>query len=183
MDENLSLRNLVLASLMAALIAVGGYLAIPIGPVPIVLQNLFVLVAALLLGSKWASASVAVYLLAGACGLPVFATGSGGIGHLLGPRGGYLIGFWVAAWIVGRVSEISRQRPVPEIIGMVIGSLAIYAIGVPWLKAVLGLSLGKALAVGMYPFVIGDALKIAAAVFIVKSIRPLLGLNRGPAHV
>lgn len=183
MNDHFELRNLVLASLMAALIAVGGYLAIPIGPVPIVLQNLFVLVAALLLGSKWASASVAVYLLAGACGLPVFATGGGGLGHLLGPRGGYLFGFLAAAWVVGWISEKSKQRPVPEIAGMVIGSLIIYAIGVPWLKMVLGLSFSKALAVGMYPFLIGDALKIVAAVLIVRSIRPLMGTIRGTVHV
>jgi biotin transport system substrate-specific component len=183
MNDPLELRKLVLASMMAALIAVGGYLAIPIGPVPMVLQNLFVLVAALLLGSRWASASVAVYLLAGACGLPVFASGSGGLGHLLGPRGGYLFGFLAAAYVVGLISEKSGKRPVFEIIGMLIGSLMIYAIGVPWLKMVLGLSFGKALALGMYPFLIGDALKIVAAFFIVRSTRPLVGMLHGPARV
>lgn len=173
-DHHPDLRKLVLASLMAALIAVGGYIAIPVGPVPIVLQNLFVLVAALLLGSRWAAASVAVYLLAGACGLPVFAGGGGGLGHLFGPRGGYLFGFLIAAWVVGRISELSRQRPLTEIAGMVIGSLIIYAVGVPWLKTLLGISFGKALTVGMYPFIPGDALKIAAAWLIVRSVRPLI---------
>jgi biotin transport system substrate-specific component len=179
-DYNPDLRKLVLASLMAALIAVGGYIAIPVGPVPIVLQNLFVLVAALLLGSRWAAASVAVYLLAGACGLPVFAGGGGGLGHLFGPRGGYLFGFLVAAWVVGRISEMSRQRPLAEIAAMVIGSLVIYAVGVPWLGTLLGLSLGKALAVGMYPFIPGDALKIAAAWLIVRSVRPLIHAGMRP---
>ncbi len=168
------LRKLVLASLMAALIAVGGYIVIPIGPVPIVLQNLFVLVAALLLGSRWAAACVAVYLLAGACGLPVFAGGGAGLGHLFGPRGGYLFGFLAAAWVVGRISEAGRQRPLIEVGGMVIGSLVIYAIGVPWLQKLLGLSFSKALLVGMYPFLVGDLLKIVAAFIIVKSVRPLL---------
>ena len=129
MKTTTDLQKLVLASLMAALIAVGGYLAIPIGPVPIVLQNLFVLVAALLLGSRWASAAVAVYLLAGACGLPVFAGGGGGLGHLFGPRGGYLFGFLAAAWLVGKLSEISRQQPLVEIVAMVIGGLVIYELG------------------------------------------------------
>lgn len=174
------LHRLVLASLLAALIAVGGYIVIPLGPVPIVLQNLFVLVAALLLGSRWAAASVAVYLLAGACGLPVFAGGGGGLGHLFGPRGGYLFGFLIAAWVVGRISEAFRQRPVAEIVAMVVGSLIIYAVGVPWLQLILGLSLGKALAVGMYPFVPGDIVKIAAAFIIVRSVRPLLHSGRQP---
>ena len=179
-DHQPDLHRLVLASLLAALIAVGGYIVIPVGPVPIVLQNLFVLVAALLLGSRWAAASVAVYLLAGACGLPVFAGGGGGLGHLFGPRGGYLFGFLIAAWVVGRISELSRQRPVAEIVAMVVGSLIIYAVGVPWLQLILGLSLGKALAVGMYPFVPGDIIKIIAAYIIVKSVRPLLHPGRLP---
>lgn len=182
MNTTPDLHKLVLASLMAALIAVGGYLAIPIGPVPIVLQNLFVLVAALLLGSRWASAAVAVYLLAGACGLPVFAGGGGGLGHLFGPRGGYLFGFLAAAWLVGKLSEISRQQPLVEIVAMAIGGLVIYAIGVPWLMTLLGLSLGKALAVGMYPFILGDVVKIAAAYAIVKSVRPLLRSTQRPAR-
>ena len=175
MQETYDLHKLVLASLMAALIAVGGYIAVPIGPVPIVLQNLFVLVAALLLGSRWGSAAVAVYLLAGTCGLPVFAGGGGGIGHLFGPRGGYLFGFLLAAFVVGKISELSGRSPLVEIVGMILGSLLIYAVGVPWLKTILGFDYGKALAVGMYPFVIGDILKIVAAFVIVKSVRPLLG--------
>ena len=174
MQTSLNLQKLVLASLLAALIAVGGYIVVPIGPVPIVLQNLFVLVAALLLGARWGAAAVAVYLLAGACGLPVFAGGGGGLGHLFGPRGGYLFGFFVAAWVVGAISEASGRRPLLEIAAMLLGSLLIYAIGVPWLKTLLGFSYGKALAVGMYPFIVGDLIKIAAAFAIVTSVRPLL---------
>lgn len=86
----IQIRMTVYASLFAALTAAGAYLSIPIGPVPIVLQNLFILLSGLLLGSRWGPASVAVYLLAGACGLPVFAGGMGGIGRLVGPTGGYL---------------------------------------------------------------------------------------------
>jgi biotin transport system substrate-specific component len=182
-DHSADLRKLVLASLMAALIAVGGYIAIPVGPVPIVLQNLFVLVAAVLLGSRWAAASVAVYLLAGACGLPVFAGGGAGLGHLFGPRGGYLFGFLIAAWTVGRISEMSGRRPAAEIAGMVVGSLIIYAVGVPWLKFLLGISFGKALAVGMYPFIPGDAMKIAAAWLIVRTVRPLVHAGARPPQV
>ena len=177
MESTTSLRMLVFASLMAALIAVGAYLAIPIGPVPIVLQNLFVLLAGLLLGSRWGAASVAVYLLAGACGLPVFAGGSGGLGHLFGARGGYLFGFLAAAYVVGFISERAGKRLLPEIAAMIIGSLIIYAVGVPWLKIILHLDFTKALAVGMYPFLIGDALKIAAAVPMARNVRSLISLG------
>ena len=173
MTNEHSLRMLVFSSLMAALIAVGAFIAIPIGPVPIVLQNLFVLLAGLLLGGRWAVASVSVYLLAGACGLPVFSGGSGGIGHLVGPLGGYLLAYLPAAYLVGFVAERSKTM-VFNVVAMIAASLLVYAIGVSWLKVVLGLTYAKALAVGMYPFVIGDALKIAAAVPIAHSLKPLM---------
>jgi biotin transport system substrate-specific component len=183
MSASTPLRMVVFASLMAALIAVGAFLAIPVGPVPIVLQNMFVLLAGLLLGSRWGAASVAIYLLAGACGLPVFAGGSGGVGHLIGPLGGYLLGFLAAAWVVGYVAERANGKIVAEVAAMAAGSLIIYGLGVFWLKTMLGLSLHKALAVGMYPFLIGDALKIAAAVPIARSIRPLLRQSPDDARV
>ncbi|RLC01276.1 MAG: biotin transporter BioY, partial [Deltaproteobacteria bacterium] len=91
-NQSEQLRMTVYASLFAALIAAGAYISVPIGPVPIVLQNLFVFLAGLLLGSKWGLACVGVYLLAGACGLPVFAGGTGGIARFAGPTGGYLLG-------------------------------------------------------------------------------------------
>ncbi len=132
------LRAIVQASLFAALTAVGAYIAIPVGPVPIVLQNLFVFLAGLLLGPRWGLASVAIYLLAGICGLPVF----GGVGR--------------------------------DVAAMVLGAAALYACGVPWLAAVTGLPFGKALVVGVLPFLPGDAVKIAAAALIARSVRPLM---------
>ena len=174
MHSDIAIRRLVFAAMMAALIAVGAHLSIPIGPVPIVLQNLFVLVSGLLLGRRWASISVAVYLLAGACGLPVFASGTGGVGRLIGPTGGYLVGFLAAAYLVGLFAEKARGRLSLEVTGMVIGSLAVYALGVPWLKWITGMTLSKALVAGCYPFLIGDAFKIAAALPIARAVRPLL---------
>jgi biotin transport system substrate-specific component len=165
---------MVFASLMAALIAVGSYLAVPVGPVPIVLQNLFVLLAGLLLGGRWAAASVAVFLLAGACGLPVFANGTAGLGRLIGPTGGYLIGYLAAAFLVGIMAEKANQRVALEVLAMVIGSMVVYAFGVPWLAMVTGMPWDKAIAVGLYPFLIGDALKIAAAIPISRAVRPLM---------
>src|SRR4030066_1601664 len=102
------LRWMVFASLMAALTAVGAYIHIPIGPVPIVLSTLFVILSGLLLGSRWGLASMGLYLLVGAIGMPVFAGGKGGFAHFLGPTGGYLFGFALSAWLTGFVSERSR---------------------------------------------------------------------------
>ena len=97
----------VFASLLAALMAAGAYLSIPIGPVPIVLQNMFVLLAGLLLGSRWGLAGVAAYFLTGLCGLPVFAGGLGGIGRIVGPTGGYLIGYLPAVFV--KITLIFQQ--------------------------------------------------------------------------
>jgi biotin transport system substrate-specific component len=169
-----SLRMTVYASLMAALTAAGAFLAIPIGPVPIVLQNLFIFMAGLLLGPGWGTASVGVYLLAGILGLPVFAGGVGGIGRFAGPTGGYLLGFLPAVCVIGFISNVSKTNVVRDLLAMVCGSLIIYACGLSWLKILTGMTLGKTLAVGMYPFLPGDALKMAAAVPIAKALRPVI---------
>ena len=177
MTDTNQLRMMIYASLLAALTAVGAYIAIPIGPVPIVLQNLFIMLTGLLLGSRWGLAGVAVYLLAGACGLPVFAGGSGGIGRFAGPTGGYLFGYLPAVYVIGLISEKGRNRIVFDIIAMICGSAIIYACGVPWLKMMLSLSWGKAIAGGMIPFLIGDAIKIVAAVPITKALRPIIKMS------
>jgi biotin transport system substrate-specific component len=174
MDSSNQLRMMVYASLFAALTAVGAFLAIPIGPVPIVLQNMFVYLAGLMLGGRWGLASVGVYLLAGACGLPVFAGGLGGIGRFIGPTGGYLVGYLPSVFIIGTMSQKQNPRMVSDVLAMICGTLVLYACGVSWLKIVTGMSPAKALALGMVPFLIGDALKIGAAAAIAKALRPVV---------
>jgi biotin transport system substrate-specific component len=172
-----SLRRTVYASLVAALTAAGAYIFVPIGPVPIVLQNMFVFLAGLLLGSRWGLVSVCLYLLAGICGLPVFAGGTGGLGRILGPTGGFLLGYLPVVYLVGLVSERLPRRIVWDVAAMVAGAVVLYACGLVWLMAVTGLPFAKALMVGMYPFLIGDALKIAAAALIAKAVRPIMNLS------
>ena len=172
------LRMTVYASLLAALTAAGAYMAIPIGPVPIVLQNLFIYLAGLLLGWRWGLASVGVYLLAGAVGLPVFAGGLGGIGRIVGPTGGYLIGFLPAVFLIGWISSKGKGKALYDILAMVAGTAVIYALGVSWLKILTGMGWEKTIAVGMLPFLIGDALKIAAAIPISKALRPIVNKTR-----
>jgi biotin transport system substrate-specific component len=168
------LRMTVYASLLASLTAAGAYLAIPIGPVPIVLQSLFIFLSGLLLGSRWGVASVGVYLLAGALGLPVFAGGVGGIGRFAGPTGGYLLGFLPAVYVIGLITEKTRKCVVFDVFAMVCGSIIIYSCGVSWLKILTGMTLAKTMVVGIYPFILGDVLKIVAAVPIAKALRPVI---------
>jgi len=168
------LRMVVLASLMAALTAVGAYIHVPIGPVPIVLSTLFVILSGLLLGSRWGLTSMGLYLLVGAIGLPVFAGGKGGFAHFMGPTGGYLFGYVLASWLTGFISERSRGLLVLDILAVIIGSIVIYALGVPWLKMVARLSWSKALMAGVIPFLIGDTIKACVVVVLARSVRPIL---------
>ncbi len=167
------LQRIVYASLFAALIAVGAYIHIPMVPVPIVLQNLFVLLAGLLLGSRWGLISVAIYLFVGALGLPVFAGGKGGLGHFLGPTGGYLIGFAVSAWVCGWISERFQETTWSSVFAVTVATFVVYAIGVPWLKLVTQMPWQKAAVVGMLPFLVGDVLKAASAVLLARAVRPM----------
>ncbi len=172
------LRGTVLASLMAALTAVGAYIHIPIGPVPMVLSTLFVLLSGLLLGSRWGLISMGIYLLVGAMGIPVFAGGKGGFAHFFGPTGGYLLGYALSAWITGVISERSRGSAVLELIAILVGSFAVYCIGVPWLKIMMRMSWPKTFMAGMIPFLIGDAVKGSAAFILARSTRPMLKRQR-----
>ncbi len=176
MNSSNQLKMTVYSSLFVAFIAVGAFISIPIGPVPIVLQNMFVLLAGLILGPVWGLACVAVYLVIGFAGLPIFAGGTSGIGKLFGPTGGYLLGYLPCVFITASISKALGKKMSSDIIAMVIGSVIVYACGVPWLKAVTSMSFEKALTVGMVPFLIGDALKIAAAAFMAKTLRPLVRL-------
>jgi biotin transport system substrate-specific component len=176
-----ALRPIISASLFAALTAVGAYLFVPIGPVPIVLQNMFVFLAGLVLGSRWGLASVALYLLAGLCGLPVFAGGTGGLGRLFGPTGGFLLGYLPAVFLIGAIAERRPGRMRWDVVAMGVGSAVLYACGVPWLKAVTGMPWAKAASVGMLPFLVGDALKIAAAALIAKAVRPVMNRSNSMA--
>ncbi len=165
-----SLRLSVFSALFTALIVVGAYLKIPLGPVPIVLANFFVLLAGLVLGAKWAAASVGLYLLLGAFGLPVFA-GGGGLAYFAGPTGGFLIGYLPAAAVAGVISHIGKRHPLKDAVGLFAGAFIIYIVGIPWLKASLGLSWVKSLAVGMIPFLVGDGIKIAGAIAVNNVLR------------
>jgi len=174
MEQNklLPVKMIVFSALFAALVCVGAYIAIPIGPVPIVLQNFFVLLAALLLGKKYGLLSIVVYLLCGIVGLPVFSKGGAGIAHLFGPTGGYLLSYLPAVFLAGFICERGARSMLNDAVAIIVASLLIYGIGVPWLKIQTGLSWNKAFFAGMFPFIIPDCIKIIAAVIIRKAVWP-----------
>jgi biotin transport system substrate-specific component len=166
-EERLPLKGMVYASMFGAMTAVGALVSIPLQPVPIVLTNLFLNIAAVLLGPALAALSQIIYILLGVIGLPVFSGGKAGFGVLLGPTGGYLVGFVLGAFVIGWIVRQKKEPTVAWLVfSMTIGLAVIYACGVLQLALVAKLSLTKALAVGVLPFLIGDALKIAVATAI-----------------
>ena len=172
MNDN-SLGMTVYSALAAALIAAGAFLIIPIGPVPIALQNMMVLLTGLMLGPKWGAASVAVYLLAGAVGLPVFTGGSGGLGRFFGPTGGYLLGYLPAAAVCGWMARTGPPAWWRDLGGLIAGAVLVYLAGVPVLKLVTHMGWAKAVSVGFFPFIIPDAVKIAACLPVAAALRSM----------
>ncbi len=159
------LRDLILIVLGALCVAALAQVEIPLPftPVPITGQTFGVLLVGAVLGSKRGAASLASYLAMGLFGLPFFAGGAHGLKIVLGATGGYLIGFIVAAYFVGLLAERGLERSIrTSILPFLAGTLIIYVCGVAWLTVVLG-SFSKAVAAGLLPFLIGDALKLVAA--------------------
>ncbi len=165
------LRGLVYAALFGAGTALGAYILVPIPLVPITLQTLFLYLAGAMLGGRLATLSQVVYIIIGIIGLPVFSGGKAGLGVLFGPTGGYLIGFIPAAYIIGKWNEwVEKPSTIHLSLSMVAGTLVIYLFGVFQLSLVAKLGLGKAVAVGALPFLVGDAVKIVAATLISRKL-------------
>ena len=165
------LRDAVLILLGALFVAALAQAEIPLPftPVPITGQTFGVLLVGAALGSKRGALSLASYLAVGGIGLPFFAGGAHGWNIVLGATGGYLIGFVIAAYVVGLLAERGLERSVRKsIIPFLVGTLIIYICGVAWLAIVLG-SLSKALAAGFIPFLLGDAIKLAAAAIVLPA--------------
>jgi len=160
-------RHLALILIGTLLIALCARISFYIGdnPVPYTFQTFGVLLSAGALGFRRGLAATALYVLLGVIGLPIFAGGDHGLDRLLGASGGYLIGFVVASAAVGRLAELGWDRNLPGSLGaMAIGSLLIYAVGVPWLAyAAFGGDLTMAFEKGMVTFLAWDALKLALA--------------------
>lgn len=179
MTQYVNVKPMIYASLFAALTAVGAFIKIPIpiSPVPITLQVFFVLLAGLVLGSRWGGTSMLVYVLLGIIGIPVFSGGSAGIGVLMGPTGGYLIGFIAGAFIVGLIHERSNKGIPAAVAAMVAGLAVIYLSGVAQLSIAADMPVQQAVVIGVLPFLVGDVIKMTAALIIVEKVKPLIVLN------
>jgi biotin transport system substrate-specific component len=159
------LREVILILFGALFVAVLAQVKIPLPftPVPLTGQTFAVLLVGAALGSKRGAASMLLYIALGALGLPVFAGGASGLAYLSGATLGYLIGFVMAAYVIGLLAERGLERSVrTSILPFLIGTIIIYVCGVAWLAVMLG-SFNKAISAGLLPFLIGDAVKLIAA--------------------
>lgn len=142
---------------------------VPMSPVPIVLANFFTLLAGLVLGKKWGSVSVALYLLCGALGFPVFAKNTGGLQTLFGATGGYLFAYLVSTFFVGMISERGKHGWLRDFFALVVGVLILFFIGLPWLKISSGLNWIETIKFGFTPYLLGAVIKVLLA-FVVGQL-------------
>ena len=154
--------KIFLVILGSLLLAVSAQFKIPLYPVPVTGQTLAVLLIGMTYGPRLGGVTVAAYLFQGAIGLPVFAGGAFGLAALIGPTGGYLMGFLVAAIAMGYLAERGMGRSViSTALAMVVGTLVIYLMGASWLASFIGVE--AAISAGVLPFLYGDAVKLIVA--------------------
>ena len=167
--------KMVLCSLFATLTAILTQIAIPIGPVPINLSTFVVFCAAALLGSKLGSLSLIIWVTLGIVGVPVFSMFRSGIGTLLGPTGGYIIGYIPATFITGLLIEkFNNNKALIYPITMLAGMLTYFVLGTAWFMFSTSTELWDALMICVFPFIPGDLIKILAATMVAKRVRPML---------
>lgn len=174
-------KDMILVALFAALTAVGGFISIPIGSVPITLQSFFTLLSGVLLGPFLGALSQLVYVILGLVGMPVFAGGTGGISAIFTPSFGYLIGFIIAPIVIGKVTKSGHRQGVARLlIACVLGTLVIYIIGLPYMYVILkyvskvNITLLKTFQIGFFIFIPGDMIKCIIASIIGVKVLPAI---------
>ncbi|MDE7313811.1 MAG: biotin transporter BioY [Eubacterium sp.] len=167
-------RQLCFIALMSAVMCLLGPLAVPIGPVPISVMTLTIYLSMYVLGMKMGTVSCMIYLLLGFAGVPVFAGYTGGAAKLLGPTGGYLVGYICLTLVGGFIMEQFSYKRIWCILGMVVGTVVLYAFGTVWFMVLMKCELGYALSACVIPFLIGDLAKIVLAELVGQEIRKRL---------
>lgn len=184
-ESSLNTANMTRVALMAAVTAVAAQIAIPLpfSPVPFTLQVLAVILSGLLLGPRYGALAMAVYVLVGAVGVPVFAGFRGGLGVIAGPTGGYLLSYPIAAAVAGLAAYAAVRAPRRRALALsfVWGCAAlavIYTLGAGWLSVAADLPLAVAVAQGVLPFVVFDLVKVGLAALVAVAAAPAIAASR-----
>lgn len=171
--KNRNIYTMVMISIMAAIICVLGPWSIAIGPVPIAFANLAIFIAIYVLGWKGGTVSCLLYILLGLIGVPVFSGFSAGIGKVLGPTGGYIIGYIPMAVIAGIFVEKFEKRLI-HLLGMLLGTAVCYLLGTAWFCVVMDTTVGAAMGLCVIPFIPGDIIKMIIAMLLGPLLRKRL---------
>lgn len=172
-----SVRALTLTAVMSAVLCVLGPLTVPVGPIPLSLATLVIYLSVYLLGWKRGTVSVLIYLLIGMAGVPVFSGFAGGLGRLMGPTGGYLVGYLPLAVLSGLGVQYGGKRWL-HALAMAGGTVVLYALGTAWFCIQGGFALGETLVKCVWIFIPGDVVKMAAAAFLGPFLRRRLAQAR-----
>ena len=185
MNTASKVKKMCYVSLATAIICVLGPLAIniPVSPVPISLAIFGIYIAAYVLGAKLGTVACILYIITGLTGVPVFASYTGGPQKLLGPTGGYIIGYIAVAFVSGLFIDAFPDKILMHLTGMLIGVTICYAIGTLWLSLSAGMSLNAALMAGVIPFIPMDIVKMviaaAAGIPIRRALARAVAVNAG----
>lgn len=171
LTKNMNTQFLTSTAMMTAFLCIVGPLSVPIGPVPVSLTNLAIYLLIYTLDAKRSTIACLLYMLIGLAGLPVFSGFSGGPSKLLGPTGGYIIGYLPMAFLTGLAVERYYENRVLCILAMEASTWILYLFGSAWLSYQANMTFPEALAVGVIPFIIVDLIKICIAALSGPSIR------------
>lgn len=173
-NEQISTSTMAVVALMTAVVCVLAPFSIPVGVVPVSLASFGLYLAIRILGGRKATIVCAMYLLIGFIGLPVFSGFVGGPGVLLGPTGGYLIGYLLLTMIAGFFVDKFPGKQRFCLLGYVLGTMACYMVGTVWLMVLMTLDLKTALMLGVIPFLPGDVIKMITALILGEKVRRAL---------
>ena len=176
----INIKQMALVSLFTALTAIGAFISIPVGPVPITMQTLFVLLGGVLLGSKLGALSQIIYIILGLIGIPIFSGFSGGVQTILKPSFGFLLGFIFAAYVVGKVVQLKTTSFKTILAATIVGTIVVYLVGLPYMYLILnnvmhmGLTFTAVVKMGVLLFIPGDLLKILIASLVGAKLLPTI---------
>lgn len=174
MSKKISVYKLTTIALMAAVLCVLAPLSVPIGPVPISLATFVIYLFVYIFGTWMSTASVAVYLLIGLVGIPVFSGYTAGVARLVGPTGGFLVGYLLVTIVGGLILDKIKRNIIMGFVAFLISTILLYALGTVWYVVLLGGTIAEALMVCMVPFIAVDIIKMAAAAVAGNIIRKVL---------
>ncbi len=176
MNKKLTIKELILIALFVALTAIFSQIMIPINQIPINLATLSIFIVSGLFGAKVGGLSQFIYVLLGAIGVPVFAGFTGGYAIILGPTGGYIIGYIVGAIVIGLLKELLHRTVLGYAISMLLGLLSCYILGTVWFIFITKTNLISAIILCVLPYIPGDLMKIVLAIFLIKRLERVVNI-------